>query len=163
MGTMTRHEGPDFKRISQIMKDLGNASVKTGWFANSAYPDKNGTRVALVASAQENGVPSLGIPARPFMGPTALRENENWQQLLFTRVERVLDGSLTTRQALQQFALRVEADISKSIDLVESPELAESTVKARARKRRQTVEQVSKKPLIDSGLMQSTIQSEVTP
>jgi hypothetical protein len=145
---------PDLERA---IKDLARKQARMGFFPHSQYAD--GTPVAYVATIQEFGYPTGGIPSRPFFRPTIAEQRTAWRDSLAKGSRAVMRGRLTTEQMLTQFGLSAAGDVKKTISLVMTPELAESTIEAR-RSRRKTPG-VSTKPLVDTGYMLSQVDADV--
>lgn len=126
MGIMRRVPGKDRAPFDKAMADLNATNVKVGWFSSSRYADDNQTPVAYVAAINE-----LGPNARPFMRPTADREEPNWAALMGQLSKRIATGKMTAEQALDAIGNLVSADIRKTISEIDSPKLSLITLMAR--------------------------------
>ena len=133
------------------MKDKGvKKKAKSGWFPGNKY--KDGTFVAQVASQNEFGAGN--IPARPFVRPAISEKKASWAKLSETLMKKVISGDIDFNVFFNQFILVVEGDVRDKIKSIQSPALAESTIKGRlsrlkSGKRTGTLE----KPLIDTSIM----------
>lgn len=98
------------------------------------------------------------IPARPFMRPTILREQNNWIALMASGFRAVLAGNTTAENVMEAVAARAVGDISKTISEITDPPLKPGTVRARmnALSDTETVGSLTK-PLIASGLLFDTL------
>lgn len=157
---VTRKGGPGRHRFNQAMKDIKTHTLQVGFFESAKYPD--GTPVALVAAAHEFGVPSRGLPARPFMRPTIASRKKHWSAYLAKLAANILTGEDTVEAGLEKLGLAVAGDIKKTISKVTEPELKKKTVAA---KRRKLVRASGKtnltKPLIETGVMIASVTHEV--
>ena len=75
----------DTGRFDRAMRDLASklgksATLQVGFLDGATEAD--GTSVALIASIQEFGAPSRGIPPRPFMRTTIAEHSPTWGQQL---------------------------------------------------------------------------------
>jgi len=134
---------------------LGNIKMKSGWFEDSVYPD--GTKAAMVAAISEHGTEN--IPPRPIIRPTVEREKNNWKSFIKDGSRRVLNGEIESFS--EGFGLQVQGDIQATIAQIQSPELAESTIKARQSKLAdgKTVGSLDK-PLVETGYLLSSVKSK---
>lgn len=145
------------KKMRIAVDALASKRVSVGWFDNSKYMD--GTPVAYVAAIQEFGYPQGSIPARPFIRPTMASKAAQWTRTLERGGSQVMRGTMTVDQMLGQFGMLVAGQVGEAIKAVSDPPLAESTVRARASRR--VSPGVSKKPLVDTGLMIQSVASKV--
>ena len=143
------------------MAELAKDKVgKVGWFESARYED--GTPVAMVAAIHEFGAPGAGIPPRPFMRPTIAAEQDNWRALAKQGAMAILKGTHTTAQVMEGIGLQAAGDIARTISQVMEPPLKPATVAAKRRKRaNKGVTGNLSKPLVDSGLMISTVTNTV--
>ena len=153
MGTMKKEAGPGRKIINQMVKDSGLVE-KIGYFPSAKYAD--GTPIAYVAQIQEYGVPEKNIPSRPFFRPTMDEKKSNWSKILVDGIKnRVVKGALEVKDVLEGVGMQAAGDIREKIAEIWTPPLKDSTVASRGRRAGMSPEDVSKKPLIDSGAMQA--------
>lgn len=160
MGKWSRHGGAGMARLRKAMKDAETLSNKVGWLESSVYPD--GTPAAYVAAIQEYGDPDSNIPSRSFMRTSSDEHSQRWVQIMTKAVMRIPSGQGDIRQALDLVGLAAEGDIRRKITQIFEPPLAESTIKSRARRAGKKPEQVSTKPLNDTGYMLATLTSVTT-
>jgi hypothetical protein len=166
--TVRSNEG---KRLIEAINGLKNKGVKVGWITGSHYTASK-IPVAAVAFQNEFGNSKRNIPARPFMRPTIMHEENNWRKIATDGARKIIKNQTTTDQVLDSIGHQAEGDIKKTISNVYYPALAESTVLNRirrnaqlsSRKGRLTERQIGNitKPLIDTGIMFNTITHELT-
>ncbi len=159
---LKRVPGPGKNKVENLIKQLGNKVGKVGWLDKSSYT--NGTSVAYVAAIQEFGYPQDGsrIPPRPFMRPTIAAKQKEWRDLAYSGSKAILLGNETAHSVLDKIGAKAAGDIRVTISKIQSPVLAEATVKARAsRKANKTVTAGLRKPLIDTGFMLGTLTHAV--
>ena len=162
------------------------SSDLVGWFENSRYKDTEtsktmieGQPVAQVAFWQEFGVPSKNVPPRPFIRPTIAKKSNEWKLVAFNKSKLVLEGKITSDDLMELIGQKAAGDITKAIKELWAPALRPSTIKSRMRKytshpdlkestkkkRKKEIQRfVSSgfyKPLIDTGLMISTLINKV--
>ena len=156
MVTITRTPGAS-DALKKAIAQISKRQVRVGWFEESRYPD--GTPTAYVATIQEFGSPSNGIPARPFMRPTVADKTTEWKSALAAGAYQVMNGRLTVDQMLGQVGDVAVGNIRETIESIDTPALAPATIAARAAKRKSPG--VSTKPLIDTGLMFQSVTHKV--
>lgn len=145
------------KLASNSARNVKDARVRVGWFEDSKYDDN--TPIALVAYFQEYGT-ARGIPQRPFMRPAELKNKAKWQQIALQEIRKCVESGIPLTQAMMKLGLVVQGDIAKEISTLTQPPLAESTVKARLRRKgKKKVTGSITKPLIDTGIMLAALQS----
>lgn len=106
---------------------------------------------------------TIVIPARPFMRPAVADNRAEWRKKLGDRAKDVLQGDAPPDHMLDQFGLAVSGDIRKAITKVISPPLSPKTIKRKMRKLKGKRGPGSvTKPLVDTGLMLSSVTHEVT-
>lgn len=127
-----------------------NARTFVGWFGETKYDDN--TSVSSVASEQEFGTNK--IPARPFMRPARNKNSNKWTNILKHKLQTTHNVS----QSLDALALVVEGDIRQAIVDVTEPPLSLVTIRNRmARYKTKQFQASITKPLIDTGLMISSV------
>ena len=133
-----------------LIEGLKDFRTIVGWFADTKYD--NSTVVAKVASEQEFG--TAIIPARPFMRPARNKNVTLWKNTLETQLANTHD----VRRSLDALALVVEGNIRQAIVDVTEPPLSPLTIQRRkARYQTQKFTASITKPLIDTGLMISSV------
>lgn len=160
MAQVTRSSPKAFERLEKALKDIDGLEVRIGWFSSAKYPD--GTPCAYVAAIQEFGVSSKNIPARPMLRPTREKYLPQWRELAAKGARAMLAGNETAWSVMEKIGLRAAGDIKKTITEVFTPPLSPKTIAARLRKRsdKHTLGLLAK-PLVDTGLMLSSVSSEV--
>lgn len=174
------------KNFEIALKTLGNKVGKVGWFENSRYKDTEtsktmieGQPVAQVAHWQEFGVASKNIPPRPFIRPTIANKSNEWKLIAFNKSKLVIEGKMSSDELMELIGQKAVGDISKTIKALWNPSLKPGTINARIRKytshpdlkestRKKRKKEVQRfissgfyKPLIDTGLMLSTLINKV--
>lgn len=110
MATMKRVSGTGLDAFTRAMKDLQDANVRVGWFEGMHYDDKASTPVAYVAAINE-----LGPNKRPFMQPTADKQDQAWGELMGQVSKQVVTGKRDVEWALGMIGETVVADIRDTI------------------------------------------------
>jgi len=175
--------GESGKLLESALKKLQDKICKVGWIEKSKYPStkyqKNPAFVAEVVVSNEFGNPSKNVPARPFMRPTIVREENAWKKIGSDGAKKLLKNQLKLEDILDAIGAKSSADIKKTISQIwspslklstirnriskysESPDLAQSTRKSRKEKLKKFVPAGLYKPLIDTGLMLATLTYKV--
>ncbi|HEV7214159.1 MAG TPA: hypothetical protein VGP33_03465 [Chloroflexota bacterium] len=120
--------------------------VRVGFLAGSTYPD--GTSTPLVATVQEFGAPSRGIPPRPFFRTAIKTNSPKWGPKLGAVLKA---HDYDANKALSLMGEGIKGEIQQSIVDLVAPPLAPATVAAKG----------STKPLIDTGHMLNSVDWEV--
>ncbi|TCJ96148.1 hypothetical protein EV694_1700 [Volucribacter psittacicida] len=149
------------KHYINAVKSGEQKSVRVGVIENQHY--ENGNPVAYIAAIQEYG--SEHIPPRPFFRPTIATKKTTWAGKATALLKRGND----VESVLEILGEIAAADIVETISNIHSPPLSLATKIARNRKahqknakgRRKRPKSVSIKPLIDSGLLVTSISSQV--
>lgn len=145
------------EHIRRILDQVEQKEVQVGFFESSAYED--GTPVAYVAAIQEFGYPEGGIPARPFLRPTIAQQQAAWRETLQRGFRAAVNDQITVQFMLEQFGMAAAGQVKVTISKITEPPLAAATLKAR--QNRKKTPGVSAKPLVDTGLLISSVQSAV--
>lgn len=124
-------------------KISANKSLEVGFFETAKYDD--GTYVAQVAYLNEFG--TLKIPMRPFFRNAISSNQKKW----FSSFKQIMQKNLDIENSLSVVGEIAKGDIIKSINSLNSPANAEATIKAKG----------SSKPLVDTGLLRSSITYRV--
>lgn len=153
------------------IRNLKSGKVEVGWYEDTRYDD--GTQVAKVAEINEFGATikvtdkmrkwfawqgfplnknttEIHIPARSFIRSTCDEKNNEWSDILNSRLKKVFEGELTMKQALEQLGLVIKGDIQEKITQITTPPNSGMTVAMKGKD----------KPLINTGFMQETISVE---
>lgn len=142
--------------LEKIIVEGKDTQGKVGFFESAKY--ENGTPVAQVAVTQEFGDPEKNIPPRPFFR-NAIAENQTaWKALVSKLIRAVVKGKITYHEAIEMIGLTAAGHVRKSISVLTAPALAESTIRARLRKRAdgKTIGLLTK-PLVDSKIMINSV------
>lgn len=133
--------------ISALGKKLTSAKkVKVGFLEGATYPD--GTPVAMIAAVQNFGAPSRGIPPRPFFSNMITQHGGEWGGDTAELMERT-DGD--AHQTLTLMGELIEGQLRQSVVDTNDPALKPATIKRKG----------FEKPLVDTGHMLGSIDSEV--
>jgi len=146
-------------KLDKALKGLEDIELKVGWFETTRYED--GTPVAYVATIHEFGAPSQGIPARPFMRPTVADRKEGWRDFVENSAEGIFNGTQTAGTMFEMLGLAVSGDIAKTISQVMAPPLKPATIRAKERKMAQGGVGSLDKPLVETGLMITSVTHTV--
>lgn len=175
------------KNFEKAIKDLNTKVGKVGWAEDSRYSGVNTSKfgpvkpmqVAQVAYWNEMGNPSENVPARPFIKPTIIEKLDSWRDIATRKARQVILGKATATDLMEALGQKAAGDITKTIKNLWSPALSPATIRARISKytsdselkestRKRRKKQVKKfvsagfyKPLIDTGLMISTLTNIV--
>lgn len=125
--------------------------VKVGVLGKSAPREGAIDNVGL-AVVHEFGVPSKGIPSRPFLRSTFDAKKDDWNKLLARMVVQALAGKLTVHQALGLLGQRAAADVKRRI--TSGNNFVPNAPATIARKG-------SSRPLVDTGRLLGSISYEV--
>ncbi|PSZ18163.1 hypothetical protein [Escherichia sp. 4726-5] len=147
--------GRGLDELVKRVQEMGRLKAEVGWMDTAKYDD-SGVPVALVAQTQEFGSPAQNIPPRPFVRPTIAAEGRSWSELMGRGVRAVSAGERTPLQIFTAIGEQAAGDVRMTITLVNNPQLADSTRKARIAKGREP-----DKPLQDSGVMRASCTSIV--
>lgn len=149
MSVIIKRKNPGW--LEKLVKRYGErAELAIGWPASTSavgikYPD--GTQVAFVAAVNNFGSASRNIPARPFMTESAAPALKATAPVAAIMVKAVNRGKATTEQALQEMGpFAVGAFQTTITDTAWVPNAA-----------RTVREKQSAKPLIDTGLLRSSL------
>jgi hypothetical protein len=145
-----------FAKLKTELEDLDNKSVRVGFFESAKYAD--GTSVAYVAAIQEFGYSQKNIPPRSFMRTSASEKDGEWSDVM----KNALRSGASVGSALDLVGQKAVGDIKEKIISIESPPLAQSTIKARINKMAngKKVGNLTK-PLVESGIMLKSVTHQV--
>lgn len=142
--------------IAKVLEQLQHREIQIGFFETAVYPD--GTPVAYVAAIQEFG--SGPIPPRPFLRPAAADNQDKWGNLAASGIKAALREAIQLDYALGQVGFVGAGDVQNAIKAVQSPGLADSTIRNRRTRTNKNKNQ-SVKPLVDTGQMLQSVTSKV--
>jgi phage gpG-like protein len=112
--------------------------------------------IATIAAVHEFGAPSKNIPERSFLR-TAFDENEEeLKRAKVTYLRLVFDNRMTLKAAMQKLAVFMEGKVKHKIVSGPFVPLFPETII-----RRNKYGRASNKPLIDTGQLLNSVQSEV--
>lgn len=134
---------------------------------NDGEPINNAT----LGYIHETGAPAAGIPARPFLVPGVSAVEDKVAQQLGKAAQASLKGDQrAVDQRLHAAGLVAETSVKNTINAGIDPALADSTLRARARKGREgaqhelnarsegmTLGHSAAKPLVDTGKLRNSI------
>lgn len=133
--------------LAKIVGRMKSADVvKVGFLSGATYP--SGESVALVASVQEFGSSSQGIPPRPFFRTMIAKDAPGWGGEM-AKVLKATDYDAA--QTLGLMGERLKGQLQASIKATTSPALAPSTIAAKG----------FAQPLVDTGHMLNSVDFEV--
>lgn len=116
-------------KLEAIPKEFDGMVAQVGIPQGPRYAeDRGGQTVATVAAIQEFGAPGAGIPARPFIIPTAKKERSAWSKIIATGIKKVIKGNATVFDVLDAVGMQAAADMRNTIKEISSPELSPVTV-----------------------------------
>lgn len=104
-----------------------------------------------IGAVQEFGTRDGHIPSRSYIRSTFDRQQDRYVRMLAAATPRILDGETTLDQELELLGVRCAADIQRTIGVLRDPPLAQRTID----------EKGSSKPLIDTGRLRQSIDSEL--
>lgn len=145
--------------------DAKDEGVNVGWFEDQKYTD--GTSIAQVARWNEFGT-KAGIPQRPFMQRSMFENEKKWIEQLRTLVQRELDKGkhADIDKALKLFGEIAKGDIQRTILAGGFTPNSKITIEGGWMRNKKTGKPFyvkgkgrGKLPLIDTGIMISSIQS----
>lgn len=161
MATVVHKPGPASKTLEQALAEMKQYAGKVGWFEDAKYLD--GTQIAMVASAQEFGTGK--IPPRSFMRTTSTEQAARWRAVAHDGAKKILDGKMTTKDAIERVCLQAVGDVKKKIASIMSPPLKPETVKARIKRqgltKKKSLPITIAKPLVDTGEMLARLTHKV--
>jgi hypothetical protein len=132
------------KALESIARRMGGGEVSVGFLEGATYPD--GTPVAAVAYWNEFG--NSEQPARPFFRQMIAKESQSWPKKM-AKLAKVTDYD--GDKVLGLMGEDIQGAIKQSINDLQSPPLAPSTIKAKG----------FSKPLIDTSHMINSVGYEV--
>ena len=142
-----------WNRINKELNQLKKAEITVGIHFSAGRNEKavaDGEPVAAYAAKNEFGAGN--IPARPFMSTAFDMNIERWERKIQSNVFAVLEDQKSLKNAVGEIAYLATGDTVAMVDSIYTPANAEATI---AKKK-------SSKPLVDTGLMRSSILPMVT-
>ncbi|MDE3023801.1 MAG: hypothetical protein KGI54_18450 [Pseudomonadota bacterium] len=181
MASITFNGGGKLERVLREMAEkIGKAqTLKVGFMAGGAYPNKDQTSIPMVAAIQNYGAPAVGIPPRPFFSNMVAKESSHWGRDLAKILPSVdMDSDI----ALKQLGRMIGDELQQSIIDTNDPPLSPVTLmlrkmrsedsnfqgsRTKVMEARQKVADgesyggVNTKVLIDTGVMKNAVQYDV--
>ena len=148
---VVKNFNPDLiTNLKQRMKAATEKKVLVGLPAGREYP--NGTPVALVGAVHQFGVPERGIPERPWLTDGLKLGIPKFRPMNRENLRLVMNGQMTVDHALGMLGQLATDEIKKDFFNNHWAPLAESTIRAYARRgsSQHTL-------LFDTGLMWNSI------
>lgn len=140
----------DPKKLDELRKRLvGNLVVRVGIPAGKHEED--GTPVAMIAAVHEFGSPEQGIPERPFLRITPVKQRMKYARLNRINLVKMLRGQMAVETALGQLGEMAKGDVQQEIRNGNFAPLKAETIRRKG----------SSKPLIDSGQMIQSVSWEL--
>lgn len=135
------------RKLKELADKLGDGgTLRVGFIEGASYPD--GTPVALVAAANEFGRPDHNQPPRPFFRGMIAEKSKSWSKALGALAR---NNDYDIDRTLGQMGDGIKGQLQASIQKLDSPPLAPSTVKRKG----------FAKPLVDTGHMLNSVDYEV--
>lgn len=137
------------KVLSEVARQVSRpATLRVGFLENATYPD--GKPVAMIAAIQEFGAPSVGIPPRPFFRNMIAAKQDEWGPAI---ADLIVEKDYDMTAALEVAGQAIAGQLRQSIIDTNSPPLAQSTIDRKG----------FDKPLVDTGHMLNSVDSQVVP
>lgn len=164
------------ERVERLAKN-SDLRLRAGFLENATYPD--GTPVAMAAATSEFGAAAIGVPPRPFFRNMIAAKKNEWPEALG---DLLLSNDFDVQKSLTILGEGIAGQLRQSIIDTNQPPLSPVTlmlrkmkaenpnlvvsrrVVAQARQRvasGESVAGVSTKPLVDTGHLLGSVDSEV--
>lgn len=147
----------DLAKVDDLLRRMKGAHVVVGVLRGTGeHPDATeGQTIVQIAAWNEFGTET--IPSRPFLR-TTLRENKYYREALFDALKAGLTKKADPTKALKLVGVRAAADIRNMIDTNDFVPNAPMTIQ---RKSTNADKDNKDKPLIATGILRQSIQSEL--
>lgn len=135
---------------------------RVGWFDSSKYD--NGQPIAGIAAVQEFGSEKNKIPPRLGMRETFDIKKSDFANTAKTISTMVMRGQMQPDNVMEAVTQAAAGAMRERISKISTPALSEKTVAARKRRLAnggKTATSGITKPLVDTGLLLGTLNSEV--
>ena len=155
IGVNVKFTTESLKKFADIEKQLNLlAKWKLVVQFNEDNTEENGQKVELIAMWLEYGNEGLNVhyPARPFWRTAIDANMQKIMNRFIHNAKQVAEGKMQAKQCFEDIGKQVVQYIKKSIEQGSWAELAESTIKARERKGKDS------KPLIDTRTMINSLE-----
>lgn len=128
-------------QITRSLRELGGLGVEVGIFGSddSFYAMIAGVHEFGITIRKEKG--SIVIPERSFLRSTFDENIDKWVNFIKKQIPKLLNGQISARTLCELLGTRMVADVQKKITTLNTPQNADSTIKAKG----------SSNPLIDTG------------
>ncbi len=142
-----------YRALAERIFGFENPKVAVGILAADGEKryEKGKTPATIADVAFWNEFGTENIPARPFIRGWMDQHGKEIQETMFKLMKLVLQGKIQKEQALEQLGLWMAGQIKAYMAEGVPPPNAESTIKAKG----------SSTPLIDTGVLRSSISHEV--
>jgi hypothetical protein len=149
------------RQLAVAVAGLDGLTGKVGYFESAKYAD--GTPVALVATVNEFGSASQGIPARPTMRPAIAKNSPEWARQFGLGAAACARGKRTPFEVMDLMGQKAAGDVKREIADLQSPALDPDTIAARRRRYadKKATGNLSK-PLVDTGIMINSVTNETS-
>ena len=155
IGVKVQFTTSSLKKFADIEKQLNLlAQWKLVVQFNEDNVEANGQKVELIAMWLEYGSEGFNVhyPARPFWRTAIDANMQRIMNRFIFNANQVASGKMQARQCFEDIGKQIVQYIKKSIEQGSWAELAESTIKARERKGKDS------KPLIDTRTMVNSLE-----
>lgn len=155
IGVNVKFTTESLKKFAEIEKQLNLlAKWKLVVQFNEDNTEENGQKVELIAMWLEYGSEGFNVhyPARPFWRTAIDANMQRIMNRFIFNANQVAQGKMQARQCFEDIGKQIVQYIKKSIEQGSWAELAESTIKARERKGKDS------KPLIDTRTMVNSLE-----
>ncbi|BBE08584.1 Uncharacterized protein MCB1EB_0423 [Mycoavidus cysteinexigens] len=146
----------NFSKLDGLLnriKALGQKEICVGVIAKTASRKDQKARFsnAQIAAVHEFGAPNKGIPARPFLRSTLIRNKQVYTEALATQMRKSVKQRQSAEQAYQAVGLKAASDVQHEIRHGAHTPLKTTTIQRKK----------SSQPLIDIGQLHQSITSIV--
>lgn len=151
------------QRVKLAIATLDGQQGRVGWFPSAQYD--GGKPVAGIAAVQEFGSESKGIPPRLGMRATFDEKQSEFRNTAKTISTMVMRGQMAPENVMDAVTQAAVGAMKEHIAKVSTPALNERTVAARKRRLANGGKGATsgiQKPLVDTGILLTTISAEVT-
>lgn len=155
IGVNVKFTTESLKKFAEIEKQLNLlAKWKLVVQFNEDNTEENGQKVELIAMWLEYGNERFNVhyPARPFWRTAIDANMQKIMNRFIHNAKQVAEGKMQAKQCFEDIGKQIVQYIKKSIEQGSWAELAESTIKARERKGKDS------KPLIDTRTMINSLE-----
>ena len=137
------------KALSDIVKNLDAPMVTVGIHEDAADPPEGEINMATLGAIQDLG--NENIPARPWLEPGFHVGDEEYVSIMQNAVAQAIEDGKGMAQAMNQVGLLAVGNVQQFMTELKAPANAESTIKRKG----------SSNPLIDEGLMRSSVTYKI--